>query len=70
MPTTVTKQPASAKPRTYLELEEGQTVIVRRRSNPEAQRAAAQEAIAQMHKRKKRGDVVAYLRDFRDNPRG
>jgi hypothetical protein len=70
MPTTANK-PATKKTHKIhqFELSGGEVLIVRRRFDPEQIKKTTEEVIAQMHRRKKRGDVVESLQEFRNTPR-
>jgi len=52
-----------------LEFSEGQIVVSPHITNPEIARAAIESAVARMMRSRKRGDAVAFLRQFRDDPR-
>lgn len=49
---------------------DGKTAYVRQHGNPEQSRDVLGVAVARMRADKRKGDVVKFLREFRDNPRG
>lgn len=52
-----------------VQLAEGKYMVVLRRGDPAAMRAACDRMIERMKADKRKGDAVAFLREFRDNPR-
>ncbi len=50
-------------------LENSQYMVVVRKGDAEAMRAAIDRSIARTRADKRKGDAVAFLREFRSNPR-
>lgn len=67
MPATVAK--TSRKAAAPVAFRESESLVVIRRGDPDAMRAAVDRIIARARKDRRQGDAAATLREFRDRPR-